>query len=709
MRYLFYSLLLLIVTALPAVAGPSNTSGPWGIDAGGFRNLSTALASPMTAGKTVVVSQPMAINNKTSNRTIMVWKGGKITVATGKTFTSTGYIQSGPYQIFDGAGSVVLNQDSYLAWFGTTVTNWGSAVAATPVGKTMYVTDALAFSAVATVDKNIGVVMSPGIYLTRTGSGVGIDFTGSLQRATIDVTVVRSPANWTAGNVGIQIKDCISSTVRWGASGHEKGLYVNSTSGTVYDTQFYPREVFNNQYGEYLHSNGGNVNGNAIWGGRWSEDGTTNTTVNRYGIYNLDAGTNKFYGPLIEIFSGGTGKAYTMFNAGESKQNQIIGGYLEQQDYVLGASGAARFNHVDAHAAGPVAVNAYDQIDESASDYPGTNTLDWVSNRNTSLSKLGTQEVFNVSNVKQRALVNSFSSGSPRYVIPDFTWLGSSGTFGLMQVTDIELNDQYLQLGINAALGRKIDTSKTKRFWASVEKLSGKHNILVRCFDAAGNTLSGGGHVKGLSVNIDNTLSFETTAGFGGAYALYAAEDVAYFQVADTVKSIWVGVFALDNPVQITGLSVKVEGNQSVPASWPGFDLVAADTYGDFNSLDLALDTAPEGGVLANNQRVWHLDGVTGEPAGWIITKRHTTQATVGEPAGETVIAVSSITGVTSGDVLGVMITKAADSTTRWHWTTVSGAPSGGNITMAAGVPTGYSIAAGAKLITYLPKAMANI
>lgn len=83
------TLILLFITAMPSLAAPTSTSGSW-IDASSFTNLSSALASPSTVGKTVVVSTPMAINNTTTDRTIDVSADGKIIIASGKTFTYNG-------------------------------------------------------------------------------------------------------------------------------------------------------------------------------------------------------------------------------------------------------------------------------------------------------------------------------------------------------------------------------------------------------------------------------------------------------------------------------------------------------------------------------------------------------------------------------------------------------------------------------------------
>lgn len=127
------TLLLLICTSLPALAAPTNTSGPWGVDASGFRNLSTALASPGTVGKTVVVSQPMTINNKTitGGRFLKVVPGGSINIATGKTLATNGQFE-GADGCFPGPGAVTGLKKSYPEYWqvntSPSTTNMATAV-----------------------------------------------------------------------------------------------------------------------------------------------------------------------------------------------------------------------------------------------------------------------------------------------------------------------------------------------------------------------------------------------------------------------------------------------------------------------------------------------------------------------------------------------------------------------------------------------------
>jgi len=115
-----FIILLSILAALPAYAALGNTSGPWGMHASGFDNLSTALASPTTAGKTVVISTPMAINNKTITRAISVTAGGRINVAGGKTVVFAAPLDAGRYQIFAGSGTVTGLKEAQAEWFAST-------------------------------------------------------------------------------------------------------------------------------------------------------------------------------------------------------------------------------------------------------------------------------------------------------------------------------------------------------------------------------------------------------------------------------------------------------------------------------------------------------------------------------------------------------------------------------------------------------------
>lgn len=126
MRLIIFVILFFCV-ALPAHAGISNTTGPWGISVKGlgFTNLSSAAQYCATATDTLVVDKVITANSMTlpKNCQLSVTKRGRIDVAAGQTFNYGGQIPTaGRYQIHGGAGSVVNMGEAYPEWFGSNTT-----------------------------------------------------------------------------------------------------------------------------------------------------------------------------------------------------------------------------------------------------------------------------------------------------------------------------------------------------------------------------------------------------------------------------------------------------------------------------------------------------------------------------------------------------------------------------------------------------------
>jgi len=162
MKKKLFVLLLLMMSALPALAAPTNTSGPWGIDASGFKNLSTALASPLTAGRPVIVSKPMTINTKTTDRFLKVTRDGLITVATGKTLKLYGSFEAGNYRAFSSSSIVKFGPGSPPInpyWWGMVADNLEASATANTVAMNRAVQ-----SNVDPVNHDIKVIVPPGTY-----------------------------------------------------------------------------------------------------------------------------------------------------------------------------------------------------------------------------------------------------------------------------------------------------------------------------------------------------------------------------------------------------------------------------------------------------------------------------------------------------------------------------------------------------------------
>jgi hypothetical protein len=568
-----------------------------------------------------------------------------------------------------------------------------------------------------TVAKNISVVMAPGAYFNYTG-GAGtrfILFSQPLQRALLDFQVVRS-TDWTVGSVGVELLDCVDSVLNLGANGFRFGIYLHSSgSGQIAENTGTLKRIWDNQYGVYLHTGvGGSLNANTFFGGRWSCDTNANPTLDRYGLYFNSAGTTKFIGGTIEIFPGSAGGiAYTSAFVNNSKWNRIIDPYIEQGDWILWAQNDARDNRIIGHISGPASVSVYSKVYEDPNmTYPGTNGVDWTTAANVSLSKLVVQDVFRTSNIHRRAIANSNSGGGvSRYMVPGWTWCAPNSTHQIQTAegANLYLTESALVID-DRALGRCIDTTITKRFWVGVEKLSPSEyaNIVVKCWNAAGSLLSGGTHVKGRSQDLNTVRPFAADSNYGGCYLCDAPQDLTFFQVADTVTRIWVGVVARGTSLALAGMRICCEGNQSPPDGTPGYDLVSEGAYADRDTDNIYAIDQPVGGRFGNGVRVYDLAPASGAAQGWETVGRCTTTCNGGAGAGATTIPVASITGIQNSDVVGLLITNGG-TITKWFWTQINGAPSGGNIVLLNQIPSGWSVANGAKIITYRWKSMGNL
>ena len=649
---------------------------------------------------TIIISM-QTISQSISIDQIQIAGNGGYYINTGIILTINGPFNAPIKQVFYGPGNVTFSSSAvdevHCEWFGNDLTALSNAVYATPSFGTLASNSNYTIGSTWTINKNISVIFKNNTMVTQSGTGTLIDFTASLQRIKIQLSVYRS-RDWTGNTYGIKIKDMISCDVYFNAYGFNMGLRVYCDSGSINGNRFFPGELFNNKTGLYLEGSApGYINANTGYGGRWSEDGAYLNNNNRFGIYCKNAGTSIFYGPLIEIVKGGTGKTYAMYCEAESKNNRIEGGYIEGQDYALGCSQGARFNKVRAFVTLSVEADISTQYDFSSSYYPNLNTIEWTTQDTIQLSEIASQEVFKSTDVFKNTVVKSVSG--PQYMVPGFSFCSSAGSHTIYS-TQPFLNESALYIG-STALGKWVDTSIIKSFWLTVNAPpSSQFNPIVICYDSSGSILSGGTHVQGGSTNLNGIHAFETSASYGGCYWIsYAMGKRVDIYLADTVKSIWVGVISYDvvNNTPLNGISLKCAGNQAPPSSNAGFNLVSLGTYLDTD--EIGTPDIPVGGNFSNGTRVVHLDPLTTEASGWVSSNFHNTYANGGEPTGETVIAVGSITGVHSGDIFGAIVNDGTFN--KWHFTTVNGAPLGGNITITSGIPAGCILANNAKIITY--------
>lgn len=599
-----------------------------------------------------------------------------------------------------------------------------AAIAAASAGNTVKITAPGTYSLdnTITINKSINFIMEPGTTISYSGpaGSVAFDVTGAMQLRTLVLDVSRT-ADWTAGSVGVQM-DYINGCniyVRQ-ASGFETGFYVNQVYGG-YPTGNHIKigNLWSNRYGFRMNaaaSPAGGVNQNRVEGGYISCAETVNPTLDRYGIYldNNVTGT-MIYGPVVAVLgnTGNTGKAYSMVVASGSA-NRVIGGTLEGADYILKATGTAQYNKITANVATAADILRSAAIVDT-SDHPGTNTVEWWPT--DAYPQEGVREVFTVADVYKRAIVNQRSGANVYYSVPGFTFLNNSGAYTNYLVSASTDNisvlaPTFFRGTTTATIGRVVDTSAVKDFWVTATRIgatAGDLTLLVKAYADNGALLTGGSDIVGGSPASKTFYPLVYGAGKGGSY-LSGYTDTARIRAGDNVASMWIGI-GWDGTAngKLTGISFMSPANQAKPHSRPGYGLIADGAYFDSDTSDLHASAQPIGGVFDNGTRIWSTVTDNGATMGWGVVGRQTTTANGGEPAAETTVALASIVGMAASDIMGVVITQDNSSIQKWHWTSINGAPADNNAVMTHAVPTGWTIANGAKVITYRLKTMPNL
>lgn len=89
------------------------------VDVSGFSSLAEAVASPSTAGKTILINMPVKCSTLAvpADRTLSVVSGGSVDVEKVLDFRG-GKLDAGDFQVFSGSGSVINLGSSRVKWFG---------------------------------------------------------------------------------------------------------------------------------------------------------------------------------------------------------------------------------------------------------------------------------------------------------------------------------------------------------------------------------------------------------------------------------------------------------------------------------------------------------------------------------------------------------------------------------------------------------------
>lgn len=560
-------------------------------------------------------------------------------------------------------------------------------------------------------------------YFDFTSGGITEDNTFSvtvLTANTFTITTVGTGTN--SGNVSYSV-----------GTGTTSGncIYSFSSGGISYMT-WHLGKMWDNKYGVHAETiqttpPSSFINDNIFYGGRFSITFNPNDLQEEMcAIYHKNAGTCVYYSPSIEGQGNSSNKYVFAFFDDGSKWNQIVQPYLEETDTatIMRVAGEARYNVIKGHVSSGDPSSLDTQVEELAGLLnPGTNIIDWNGQGNVSLARGGLQEIFPITDVYSNTV---YISGD-NYIVPGFTFVSRNGASpGVFSMYYNASNNSYLSnnyLSISdSALGKFVDTTIVKNFWMSVDKVPGfggnSVSFVVKAYDANNAIITTVGAVRGNNTNLDSIYNFgyypETNTSatnyghsdYGDAYTVSTTVDPkCFFNVSSAVKKIWVGVAPGPGGfIGISSISLKCNADYPPPLSYPAYSNVNP-TYIDLDD-EIVSTSIPLGGIL-RDAKVWNIVQASGVSQGWWKTRNFKTTTTATTAALGNVIAATAVTGILVGDIIGVETIRASDSSTKWHWTTVT-VIAGLNLTINNAIPAGYSVAVGADVMTYKMVAMPN-
>lgn len=232
------------------------------IDVRAFANLSTAKASSETAGKTILIATSTSINTATipSDRALRIENGGSINVASGKTLTINGPVETGSYQVFPGSGTVIGLKKAEPEYFSVNTTPGTTdmttaltkaIVAAAGTGKVIltntYRTTAIVPVLSNTIIEGNGKILVDYTMSVNTGALEMRGTIGSAVLLTANVDDVNDVAVAVASNTGFAVGDLVAigqttvaalpiTIMEVSALSSTTGISFDSPIGTAYTT-----------------------------------------------------------------------------------------------------------------------------------------------------------------------------------------------------------------------------------------------------------------------------------------------------------------------------------------------------------------------------------------------------------------------------------------------------------------------------------------
>ena len=501
------------------------------------------------------------------------------------------------------------------------------------------------------------VIMYGGIITFYAGTGLLMGkSTGTLEICHLEVNVLRYPYVHTAGYVGCEMYNVISSEVIIRrATGCEWGIkIIGNNSGYVGYNNYYLDEITYDKNGMLLTREGtGWNNENNYFGG----DFEGNEAGARCCVEIIEGGAHHFWKPSFQysnitvngiIFTGATGNYVHGCRVEGDVDNCVaqfnnFSGTVPSTDNVfeVGSQSAGKLVYVNEH---------------------GCNN-NFVYSQANGLTPM-------ISLLEVTSMRYAYDDGS-YFHVPGFALYDMAAqkalrkrSVGIVKKSD----DEYLHVTGGDPIGVFVDTSDVKSFYIRNKTTPSSFNWFVACYDAAGALLYGSTpyYVNGRYDSVCSTYFYEGNVWTAGLI------------FRDEVKKAFIGFFNWEESYNDTaGFEILVAPCSRIPRVWTGYDGPREFPGHYFASQ------APTKAVFWQGDVVYNDAAATGGAPGWQCVFSLRTALNGGEPQGETNMVVDSIVGVVSGDIIAVAL-----DTGLWHWTTVNGTPSGSTIVITAALPS---------------------
>ncbi|MDO8969906.1 MAG: hypothetical protein Q7U74_04400, partial [Saprospiraceae bacterium] len=212
--------------------------------------------------------------------------------------------------------------------------------------------------------------------------------------------------------------------------------------------------------------------------------------------------------------------------------------------------------------------------------------------------------------------------------------------------------------------------------------------LFIKCYDSAGNVLGGTSpaYVQGHKWAAVGT-------GAGQLYTIQFSSPTNPIIFHGDVAKVFIGAF---NYEAMNGLEIYAPYQANGYLSYTGPKELPGILYAA---------NAPTKWHFQVGEKVLNDAAAVGAPQGWVCIKRTSTTLSANASGGDVTITVASITGIASGDIIGVKL-----NTGLYHFTTVNGAPAGSTVTLTAALPgTGVVATSGNAVVANLWQAMPNL